>query len=579
MKFSTINQLWADLMVKELVRNGVNYFCVSPGSRSAPLTIAVANNKRAKSFVHFDERGSAFYALGIAAAISQPVCVLTTSGTAAANLFPAIIEASKKKLPLIVLTADRPPELRHTGANQTIDQVKIFGDYVRWYFDLPTPTTEIPAEFVLTTVDQALHRSQGELKGPVHINCMYREPLVSLGGKINLTEYVKSIRSWLKGTRPFTQYVRPRIKLPEEQIQDVVGAINKIKSGIIVAGKLATKQDREGALRLSEKLNWPIFPDVTSGLRLGCDHKNVIAYFDQLLLSGNILKRLKCDSVIHLGGRITSKRWYQYVEKNKPANYIMALNHPLRNDPLHGVTLRVQSSVAEFCQTLIPQLRKQHSKNILNYLQAANNKAAARIEKLLKNTDQLKEFSVARLITQHIPKDSALFISNSLPIREIDMYGDAAGESVTVAANRGASGIDGIIASAAGFAQGSNKATTLLIGDLAFLHDLNSLALLRTLYKPFVVVVLNNNGGGIFEFLPVAKIKNAFEKYFATPQDFQCRHAAQLFGLNYSLPRSQSEFIIAYRQAFQKPGSTIIEVQTSRKEIVQISQQFQKALR
>jgi 2-succinyl-5-enolpyruvyl-6-hydroxy-3-cyclohexene-1-carboxylate synthase len=176
-KLPNANHLWSSLIIEELIRNGVDYFCLAPGSRSSPLAVAVATNPRAKSFVHFDERALAFHALGYASAPRKACAVITTSGTAAANLFPAVIEASKKKLPLVILTADRPPELRYTGANQTIDQVKMFGDYVRWQFDMPCPTADIPANFVLTTIDQAVFRANGEVKGPVHINCMYREPL------------------------------------------------------------------------------------------------------------------------------------------------------------------------------------------------------------------------------------------------------------------------------------------------------------------------------------------------------------------------------------------------------------------
>ena len=176
-KTPNINYLWTNLIVEEFIRNGVEYFCISPGSRSSPLAMAVAAYPKAKSFVHFDERGTAFHALGYASAAKKPCVLISTSGTAAANMFPAIIEASKKKVPLIVMTADRPPELRFTGGNQTIDQVKIFGDYVRWFFDLPCPTTDIKPEMILTTIDQAVSKSKGELKGPVHINCMFRDPL------------------------------------------------------------------------------------------------------------------------------------------------------------------------------------------------------------------------------------------------------------------------------------------------------------------------------------------------------------------------------------------------------------------
>lgn len=337
-----INHLWADLMIEELIRNGIDTFCISPGSRSTPLTVAVARHPKAQSFIHFDERGSAFRALGIAAATHHPCVIITTSGTAAANLFPAIIEASKKKLPLIVLTADRPPELRSTGAHQTIDQVKMYGDYVRWQFDMPCPTTDIAPEFVLTTIDQAISRAMDNPNGPTHINCMYRELQELEEVKPAWKSYLKSISAWQKNSDAYTQYVVSKPQLQRADLDLIVAKIKGIKSGIIVVGKLSDTQEQKNVLKLAEKLNWPIFPDVVSGLRLGITHKNIISYFDQILLSSKFQTKYKPDGILHLGGRITSKRWYQYMEKVAPSQYIMALSHPLRNDPLHNVTTRVQ---------------------------------------------------------------------------------------------------------------------------------------------------------------------------------------------------------------------------------------------
>src|SRR3989338_1703632 len=192
-KSPNLNQLWADLLVEELVRNGVEYFCLAPGSRSSPLVAAVAAQKKAKSFIHFDERGVPFHALGYVAATRKPCALICTSGTAVANFFPAIIEATKKKLPLIVLTADRPPEFMKSGADQTIDQSAIFGNYCKWQFDFPCPTEEINPEFVLTTIDQAVFQAKSMIPGPVHINCMFREPLAPVGKLKYFDHYLKSL--------------------------------------------------------------------------------------------------------------------------------------------------------------------------------------------------------------------------------------------------------------------------------------------------------------------------------------------------------------------------------------------------
>ncbi|MBI5415706.1 MAG: 2-succinyl-5-enolpyruvyl-6-hydroxy-3-cyclohexene-1-carboxylic-acid synthase [Candidatus Omnitrophica bacterium] len=570
MKNSNITQLWANLIVEELIRNEVDYFCLAPGSRSAPLACAVAENPKARSFVHFDERGLAFHALGYVSATQRPTAIITTSATAAANLLPAVVEASKKKLPLIVLTADRPPELRAVGANQTIDQIKIFGEYVRFFFDLPCPTIDIPPSFVLTTIDQAVFRASGELKGPVHLNCMYREPLVGKGRGTVPAE----LRRWQNSRTPYTSYATAEKKLGVDTVNELAQKIRGIKQGIIVVGKLAGAREQQSVLALAEKLNWPIFPDVTSGLRLGNPHKNVIHYFDQILLA----KARKADGILHLGGRLTSKRWYDYVEAVKPKRYIMVLNHPLRNDPSHGVTLRVQARVEDFCSALAQKVTQGRVNPFLSSLQKWNAKIDRVVEEYLGKEPQLSEAAAGRLVTQHIPADSGLFLSNSLPIRKVDMYGDPKGKSVVVGANRGASGIDGIVASACGFAVGLGRPVTLVIGDLALLHDLNSLAMLRNSPQPLVIVALNNDGGGIFNFLPIAQFKDGFEKFFGTPHGLNFAAAAQMFDLNYANPAAKDDFVRAYQLALHSHTSTLIEITGDRKQCVAVVKGLQKKI-
>jgi len=573
---ANLNSLWGSLLIEELIRNGGDYFCLAPGSRSSPLAVAVGLNRKAKSFVHYDERGLGFHALGFVAATNRPVVLISTSGTAAANFLPAIIEASKKKLPLIILTSDRPPELRKTGADQTIDQVGLYGDYVRWQFDMPCPDGHIKPAFVLTTVDQAVFRALGSPPGPVHLNCMFREPLVvaSLRGvPVGL-----AMTNWKKSNAPFTQYISSSTTLDHEKIKNLAATINSIKNGIIVVGKLNHDKEREAVCRFSRKLCWPVFPDITSGLRSSTQADNIIHYYDQLLLSEKIIARLNCDGVIHFGGRITSKRWYQFTERQTPRDYIMVLNHPLRNDPLHNVTMRVEAKAAEFCQTILPAINERQDSNRIFLWQNLSKKVHAVLESSTNTKRNLNEPMVARLISKHIPQDSGLFLASSMPIREMDMFASKDGNSVVVGSNRGASGIDGTIASAAGFALGLNKPVTLLIGDLAALHDLNSLAMLKNLVKPLVMVILNNNGGGIFSFLPIARFDKVFEKYFGTPHDLDFNHAAQMFDLNYFAPKSADAFKKIYRSAFARKNSTVIEIKSDRKRNLTVHQELQKKI-
>jgi len=577
-KAPNINYLWAELMIEELIRNGIDTFCISPGSRSSALTMAVANHPKAKSLIHFDERGSAYRALGVTSATRKPCAVITTSGTAAANVFPAVIEASKKKVPLIILTADRPPELRFTGAHQTIDQNKIYGDYVRWFFDLPCPTQDIAPEFVLTTIDQAISQAQGNPGGPVHINCMFREPLAGDNLKTSPT-YRNAIHNWEIGKSPFTKYIPSTNNLGKQKTKDIADQIINIMSGIIVVGKLTNTREQQSVLTLSEKLNWPVFADISSGIRLGNNHKNIIHYFDQLLLSGKFQKQFQPDGILHLGGRITSKRWYEYIKSIAPSKYIMVLNHPLRNDPLHNVTTRIQCSIGIFCNTLTKQITQRKNNKLLLQFQKLNASAHQSIEGFFDGKDTLSEPQTARLVTNYIPPNDALFVSSSMPIREIDSYGTPDQNSVIFGSNRGASGIDGTIATASGFAAALDKRTTLLIGDLAFLYDLNSLSMLRDLKNPMVIVVQNNNGGGIFSFLPLNEKNKYFEKYFGTPHHLTFHGAADCFDLNYARVDSPEKFTQTYSVALKSQTSTIIEVPTDRDENLIIHQQIQAHIR
>jgi len=581
-KKSNINHLWSSLLIEELLRHGIEYFCIAPGSRSGPLAVAVARNSKAKSFVHYDERGLAFHALGYISATNKPAVIISTSGTAVANLFPAVIEASKKKLPLIVLTADRPPELHKTGADQTIEQPGIFGEYVRWQGDLPCPDLKVKPEFVLTTIDQAIFRASGELRGPVHLNCMFREPLAPISTNENFSKYLEGLKSWQKDHRVYTRYVQAQKSVSTDEIKKLAVTLNETKNGLIVVGKLSSKEnhaEQKAVLSLSEKLGWPIFADITSGLRLGCAHPNVIQSFDQILLSDEIRSRLKIDCVLHLGGRMTSRRFYQYLEVIRPPRYIMALNHPLRNDAYHTVTDRFQCSIQSFCESALPFLKQKKPSVQLSLLQKISSRIQKTLNKSLQGENSLSEPLVARLISKYIPKDSGLFLSNSMPIRDMDMYASSDGPVVSIGANRGASGIDGIIASACGFAVGLNKPVTLLIGDLAFLHDLNSLSMLTKLSQPIVIVVLNNDGGAIFSFLPIAQFPDVFEQYFATPHGLEFEQAAKLFGLNYCSPKSASEFIHHYQKRCTGKKSAIIEVKINREENYRIHMDFQKRIK
>jgi len=558
------NRLWAYLIVEELLRCGVCFFCVAPGSRSTPLVAALAANERARSLIHFDERGTAFAALGHARATGRPAAWITTSGTAVANGLPAVVEAATDGVPMILLTADRPPELRQTGANQTIDQPDIFGDYVRWRFDLPAPNPDIDPAMVLTTVDQAAYRAGRTPGGPVHLNLMFREPFLS---DSEVEDALSGPSAWEQSDEPYTRYVATKPAVDEMEIHNLWETLRPVKRGLVVAGRLTSCKQGEAVLRLADALGWPLLPDIGSQVRLGADSKGLVAHYDALLAGDSFAQRHEPEAVVHVGGRALSKRLEQFLARGRPDPYVVVRENPFRLDPTHRVTHSVEANVLDFCAALVRAAAEDLPAMDPHWM-AGWRKASEEVDRHLDDilSGGQNEPLVARIVSRNVPQGHGLVVASSMPVRDLDTFAAADGAPVPVAANRGASGIDGTVATAAGFARGLGRPVTLLVGDLALLHDLNSLAMLRDVHA--IVVVLNNDGGGIFSFLPVARHEKLFEPYFGTPQGVGFEPAAGMFGLGYERPATAEDFVESYREACARGSSTLIEVKTDRKENV-----------
>ncbi len=556
--------------MEELVRNGIDYFCISPGSRSTPLTTAVARNSRTRSIVCIDERAAAFHALGYARATGHPAVLICTSGTAVANYLPAVVEASVDCIPLIILSADRPPELRQTRANQTINQPHIFGSYVRWEFDMPCPDAQVSPSFVLTTADYAIAISRSPVPGPVHLNCMFREPLLPGEHSDTESEYLAtwknntaSARHWSESSSPYTQYEQPQWTAPEPAVKHTASALASARQSLIVVGRLDHKAERQAVEHLITSTGALACADISSGLRL---HAKGISlpFIDQALLSAELRASLQPDVVLYIGGQITSKRLQQFLDARGASGetYITAKSHPFRQDPSHAGGYHLHCDIALFCTAVAAHIAEPHA--MLPIYRAITHATEQRIAAWLRAQPQISEIGVVHDISTRIPASHALFLSNSMPIRDMDMYAAATGARVPIGVNRGASGIDGIIATACGFAVGLARPTTLVIGDLALLHDVNSLVLAARNAQPLIIVAINNSGGGIFSFLPIAQHTDVFEPYFGTPQQFSIAHAAAFAGLAYAQPQSPREFSDVYTTAVQQQKSIVIEVQTHR---------------
>jgi len=556
-----LNRRWAQLIIDELARNGVDYFCISPGSRSTPLAMAVAEHEKVSALVHFDERGSAFHALGYARATGRPAAVITTSGTAVANLFPAVVEASNDLVPMILLTADRPPELIDTGANQTINQREIFGRYARWFHDMPCPMVDVSDDAVLATIDQAIMMTLNQPAGPVHINCRYRKPLIPAPEQCTPLDS-SAVAEGGDRTGPLPTPTRRMIDpLTIARLNRHLSAVTR---GVVVVGRLASSDETAAVREMVQVLGWPVVADLTSGLRLGSDTETIIPHYDLILAADPMLLEDEPVTILHLGGRLVSERLRRFLAGASIERYVQVDPSPRRNDPDHCVTQRLTGDLVSFCNELTPLLRPIRKGDWQTAVIRASHEAVSVIEKATRSPQNLGEPAVARLISQHIAPDSGLFVGSSMPVRDMNTFADHSGAAVVIGCNRGASGIDGTIASAAGFCHGLRQPTSVLLGDLAMLHDLNSLTLANKLDQPLTIVVLNNDGGGIFGFLPIREHLAVFEDYFVAPHGLNMQAAAELFGLDYHCPTDSADFVSVFTEAQAGSRSTIIEVMTDR---------------
>lgn len=534
------NDRWAHLIIDFLYRQNVEYFCVSPGSRSTALTLALAHHPKAKAFVHFDERGTAFHALGYAKATGKPAAIIVTSGTAVANLFPAVMEASLSHTPLILLTADRPPELRDVGANQTVDQVKLFGNYVRLAIDLPCPTSAISESYLATSIAQSVFMAMHAPKGPVHLNCMFREPLFS-ENKVEHRIF------------PAINYTESSLQPSEALLEKWAKAFSEYDKGIILLGSLPSDTPFASIEKLSKKLGWPIFPDIFSGFRTS---NHAITHYDLILKS---IPEMGAQTILHLGDRLVSKTLLEWLQKAKMERSFQVLDIPLRSDPGHLMTDRVLCDPALFCTAILPYIEEKDS-TWMDEWTFYDQKVGAILADFFENEEQLSEPSLFFYLQQALGADAALFLGNSMPVRDAQLFLGQK-ESGPIFGNRGVSGIDGNIATSVGIAQGLQMPVVSVIGDLATLHDLNSLAQMKKAEYPVILVVINNYGGGIFSFLSVAKKQDVFEEFFATSHTLSFEMAAKLFDLPYYNIQDRSTLMEHHFHT-----SCVIEINTNRQE-------------
>ncbi|BCS50411.1 2-succinyl-5-enolpyruvyl-6-hydroxy-3-cyclohexene- 1-carboxylate synthase [Aeromonas jandaei] len=547
---ATFNHVWSSLLLEELFRLGVRDLVLAPGSRSAPLTMAAAAHTGFRRHLHFDERGLGFMALGLAKGSNRPVAVIMTSGTAVANLWPAVAEAQLTGVPLIILSADRPHELIDNGANQAIDQQGIFGRYPVYQQNLPSPTPTIPAAFVLSSIDQALAR-QAHIPGVVHFNCMYPEPLYPGEHYQDFSDYLAPLGDWLSSQTPWSPWQQSEPTCPPQAEWENF----RQKRGIVVAGRITDPQQAEAAAELAERLGWPLLADIQSQLRF--DRRNLIE-LDLALNNAAVAAELsRAKVLLQFGARLVSKRLGQFIKQQAWHDYWLVDPQPARLDPDYRLRNRLLCSAGAFAAAHPVTASKAPWHRLPALLQPVGQAIAAACARF-------SELGVCHRINSLI--EGQLFVGNSMPARLMDMLGKTGKGPSRVMTNRGASGIDGLIATAYGFAQSSNQPTTLLIGDLSALHDLNSLALLSKASQPLVVILLNNDGGSIFRMLPVPTEGELLESYYRLPHGLGFEHAAAMFGLTYCAPTTLTGFEQEYGLAL-KGGVTLIEIRVPSEQV------------
>lgn len=547
--------------VDELATNGLVNVVISPGSRSTPLAMMFAHHPSIKTWVNMDERSASFFALGMAKQTNCPVALVCTSGTAAANYYPAIIEAYYSRVPLLVLTADRPHELRDVGAPQSINQLRLFGEYTKWFQELSLPdATKMSLSYIRSVAARAYHLSNAMNKGAIHLNFPFREPLVPDFSLSDLWGADRT-RAQLEVTQGYTQF-------SVNQLQQLYNQLQQYRKGIIVCGPMENQEAQADIIAFAKEWKLPVFADPLSQLRQGeADKDVVIESYDAILKDATNRKLIKPDFVIRFGAMPISKAYMLWLKEHDGiVHYVVEEKEGFR-EPVGHKTTMLYTAPRILCRSFMSFSPPAFDTDWLSKWQQWNQHAVSILRKQDKHF--LTEGDAVLGLADLIPDDSTLFIGNSMAIRDIDTFWFSTNKSIRMLCNRGANGIDGVISSALG-ASSANKRVTLLIGDLSFFHDQNGLLMTKHYPLDITIVLINNNGGGIFSFLPQAKQQTPYyEALFGTPLDIDLAHTVQLYQGHYTNPTGWDEYKQALEASYKRPGLSVIELKTVREENAQ----------
>ncbi len=572
-------------LVDELARAGVAHLCLCPGSRSTPVAVNAMRQSGMRVWTLVDERSAGFFALGMAKTLRAPVAVLSTSGTAAANFYPAVIEARYGRVPLIVLTADRPRESRDSGAPQTIDQVHLYGPHVKWFVDLAAPeATESMLRYARATACRAVTVALQGQPGPVHLNVPLREPLVpvEIPGEI-LPHEIPARAGWTgrAGGEPYVGVGRSFLVPEVETIRNLERHLVATPRGVIVCGPSDDPALPTAVGALAATLGYPILADPLSQVRCGPhDRSHVIDGYDALLRLDGLAAVLAPDLILRMGGTPASKPLQQFLQHDR-AHQIIVDDGGEWNDPARVAAEFLPANPRLFCEALLsslaPHTRKTAASGWLATWQRVNGQARHAIARRLEDIGEPFEGKVFAELAELLPDAATVYVGNSMPVRDLDTFFPSTSKAIRFLGNRGASGIDGLVSSALGAAAQTGP-VVLVLGDLAFYHDMNGLLAAKLHRLSATIVLLNNDGGGIFSFLQQANYPEYFEPLFGTPTGLQFRHAADLYGVTYSPAETWEAFRAQVTGGIGASGIHLVEVRTARARNVVLHQEIWKAV-
>ncbi len=584
--------IYAVVFVDELQRAGIRNVVICPGSRSTPLAMAFVAQTAIRTWMHVDERSAAFFGLGMAKQLRKPVALLCTSGTAAANFLPALVEAKLSHVPLLVLTADRPHELRDNGAPQSIDQNRLYGTYAKWFVEVALPeATDAAFRYIRTTADRAVAAAQAIPAGPVHLNFPFREPLTPepIPEQILPPVEQRDLIAWQgrPGNAPYIEVHDAPPGAPENiTIGNVLRMVGEAQRGLIIVGPNDDLTLIETLVRLAHYLGYPILADPLSQLRCGVYSRSIVlTSYDAFLRIDSFVESVQPELIIRFGAMPTSKPLLLYLKRHASSPLVVIDGNSGWEEPTQLASQLIHASPTALCQELFNTLELRQSgeerpsttsQEWLSLWQDTDKITQQALRNTIYDFNEIFEGRVFSELANLLQDGTTLYIGNSMPVRDLDTFFWSSKQRIRIIGNRGANGIDGIISSALGASAAAeqHEPTVLVLGDLSFFHDLNGLLAARLHQLNLTIILINNDGGGIFSFLPQAAYPEHFEQLFGTPTGLDFRLVVEMYGGRFQRIDNWESFHKAVNQGLQTSGLDVIEIPAERTSNVKMHRQL-----